>query len=117
MSRSLNHFARGVAGLGAIVLVAACGTKAPLGDARVVGVVEQCGGPAPGRCLPVKTPVSVLDQQHRTVATAQAGVDGRFSFGLRPGSYALAAMGPLGNRSVVAGAHRTVTANIVIHLR
>lgn len=105
------------------MLVAACGTKAPLGDARVVGVVgvvgvvEQCGGPAPGRCLPVKTPVSVLDQQHRTVATAQAGVDGRFSFRLRPGSYALAAMGLLGNRSVVAGAHRTVTANIVIHLR
>jgi hypothetical protein len=116
MSRSLNHFARGVAGLGVIVLVAACGAKAPLGGARLVGVIEQCGGPAPGRCLPVNTPVSVLDQQ-RTVATTQAGVDGRFSFRLRPGTYGLAAMGPLGNRSVVAGAHRTVTANIGIHLR
>jgi hypothetical protein len=117
MTRSLDHLAGAVAALGVVALAAACGTKAPLGTARVVGTIEQCGGPAPGRCRPVKTPVTVLDPQHRAVATAKARGDGHFSFTLRPGSYALTAMGQLGSRSVAAEAHETVTANIVVPLR
>lgn len=58
---------------------------------RVVGTVQLCGGPLPGRCLSQPTTVSVLAADGSTVGTRfETGRDGRFSIPLAPGDYTLA---------------------------
>lgn len=57
----------------------------------VVGTVQLCGGPMPGRCFSQPTTVSVLAADGTTVgARFETGRDGRFSIPLAPGDYTLA---------------------------
>jgi hypothetical protein len=100
----------------ALVCVAAFagGSTVPR-NARVIGVIRLCGGPFPGRCFTQDGSVFVLDSKHKVVAS-QHTRHAYFSFVLRPGDYKLVAKtgGTRVERSVVAKAHRTVHASIVI---
>jgi hypothetical protein len=84
-------------------------------DARVVGVIRLCGGPAPGRCFSQDGTVSVIDSKGHLVASQQTK-KGAFSFLLAPARYILQAStgGTRGRTSIVARAHRTTTARILI---
>lgn len=84
-------------------------------DARIVGAIRLCGGPAPGRCFSQNGVVSVLDSQHHVVSS-QHTRHARFSFNLTPGTYALEAKtgGTRGELMVVARAHKTTKVNVVI---
>jgi hypothetical protein len=84
-------------------------------DARVVGVISLCGGPAPGGCFTQDATVTVFDAKGVLVAS-QHTFHAKFSFLLRPGSYKLQAStgGTRGHTSIVARAHRTTTARILI---
>jgi hypothetical protein len=83
-------------------------------DARVVGVIRLCGGPAPGRCFTQNGTVLVYSGQ-RLVATLRTN-HAKFSTELAPGSYALEAQtgGTHRRVTVIARAHKTTVANIVI---
>lgn len=86
-------------------------------DARVVGIFEVCGGPAPGHCWPQKGSVKVVNSRHRVVAKQRTKASGHFAFQLRPGRYTLAARNTSGARwkqSVKAVAHKRTKANIII---
>jgi hypothetical protein len=85
-------------------------------DARVVGVIRLCGGPAPGGCFNQNGVVSVLNSEHQVVASEHTTHAGAFAFELAPGAYTLQAStgGTHGRNTVVAHAHKTTTANVVI---
>jgi hypothetical protein len=85
-------------------------------DARVVGVVETCGGAPRGRCRPERAGlVWVLNLRNKVIASQHVTATGRFSFWLVPGRYVLHPDKPYGLpiRPVTAIARRTKTANIV----
>jgi hypothetical protein len=90
----------------------------PARNARVVGAIRLCGGPAPGRCFSQDGFVSVLDSQHHLVSS-QHTRHARFSFNLAPGAYTLEAKtgGTARRVTVLAQAHKTTKANIVIPIR
>lgn len=87
-------------------------------DARVVGHIRLCGGPAPGRCSSQRGVVSVYRRHH--LVARQHSAHGRFRFNLAPGRYTLTARSSgahCPSRHVHARAHRTVRANIVCPIR
>lgn len=90
-------------------------------DARVLGTVEFCGGPPPGRCFVAhqKGYVTAYDSNDRKVVRVDAS-RGRFSFLLVPGHYKLVARYPGAGSAihhVLARAWKTARARIVVAIR
>jgi hypothetical protein len=85
------------------------------GEAKPPGVIRLCGGPSPGGCFTQEGTVTVLDAKGHLVASERTR-HARFSFLLQPGNYTLQAStgGTRGRTSVLARAHRTTTARILI---
>ena len=114
---------------GVAIVGSGCGSIdalcAPSGCAGVEGVVDACGGPAPGACTRQRLrEVTLVDSRGREVqkefpATGHL-LDGRFSFSaLVPGRYTveITVDGQLWRRRVTVRTGMTVRANIVIPIR
>jgi hypothetical protein len=102
---------------GALLAFAASGlAKSSGSNARVVGVIRLCGGPAPGRCFNQDGVVSVR-ASHLKLIASQHTKRAAFAFSLPPGHYTLEATTG-GTRSrrlpVDARAHTTIKVNVVI---
>jgi len=108
------------------LLVASCvagcvGAHTSARGARVVGLVEACGGPPPGRCGGLNgTSVAVLNAKHRLVAK-EALVEngpGKFSFRLVPGRYTLVLTTDIfsGRRNITAIAGKTIRTNFIFSI-
>lgn len=89
--------------------------SSPARTARVTGLIRLCGGPAPGRCFTQDGIVSVLNSQHKVIASEHTK-HAAFAFELAPGTYTLQATtgGTRGQKTVTARAHTTTKANVVI---
>ncbi len=85
-------------------------------DARVVGKVRLCGGPAPGHCFSQSATVTAY-AHHQSIAQQQTH-HGRFRFQLLPGPYLLVATsgGAQGQQKVYARKNQTTHTRIVIHI-
>jgi hypothetical protein len=84
----------------------------PLGDARVVGVVETCWPFA--SCVPARKGSVLVVDVHGVPVAEQRVVRGRFAFSLVPGRYTVRpdTRNRLPISPVTAVAHRTKTVNI-----
>jgi hypothetical protein len=101
----------------AVLLTAlvATGRASSTARGRVTGLIQLCGGPAPGRCFLQNATVSVVARRHLVVAKQETR-HARFSFLLVPGEYTLVATtgGTRRQRTIVIKAHQLLHANIVI---
>jgi hypothetical protein len=85
-----------------VVLIAGSGCSSSrstsvTGDGTVAGTLQLRGGPGPGTVRAVSGEVSAFTSIGLTgtpTATVKAGVDGRFSLNLPPGTYYLAGSSP-----------------------